>query len=152
MRKKINKMLKHIALNTEVFGASLVPVISVDNKQYFVLFKRKYGHFTGKYAPLGGHAKYGETGIQAATRESYEETNGHLIVLPEDVLHVALPGNWPTFFAITELCLNDFAENLNHEHTGCKLVEISENAVLWDEELSLLTRAQLYDFITRKAH
>ena len=152
MRKKLNKMLKHIAFNTEVFGASLVPIVSIDQTQYFVLFKRNYGHCKGKYAPLGGGAKHGETGIQAATRESYEETNGYLVVLSEDIVHVALPGNWPTYFAVTNGTINGMAMSLNHEHSCCKLVEMSENAVLWDEDLSLLTRAQLFDFIQRKGH
>jgi hypothetical protein len=150
MRKKISRMENHINAGKEVIGASLVPIVCIDDTEYFLLFKRNHGPGKGTYTSLGGCAEGSETGIQAATRKAYDLTSGYLVVLPEDVLHSTLPGNWPTYFVSATGILSSLSACLNHEYSDCKMVATSAKAIFSDHEVNDVTELQLYHYIQWK--
>lgn len=99
MRKKVTRMTNHIDVGNNVLGASLVPIVCIDDNEYFLLFKRHNGPGKGTYTCVGGCSEENETGIQTDIRKAYDVTAGYIVVLPEDVVLSAMPGNWPTYFA-----------------------------------------------------
>jgi 8-oxo-dGTP diphosphatase len=51
-----------------------VGVLISHNEQY-LLMKRKGAHGVGTWAPPGGHLEFGESVVECAKREAFEETN-----------------------------------------------------------------------------
>jgi len=60
-------------------AASVLPVITINGEEYVMLSRESRGKDRGQWDDFGGKANYGETPIQTAAREGYEELNSEFI-------------------------------------------------------------------------
>jgi len=60
--------------------------ILISHNEQYLLLKRKGAHGEETWAPPGGHLEFGESLIECAKREAYEETNVHI----KDILFLTI--------------------------------------------------------------
>jgi hypothetical protein len=140
-------MLCLITADKKVPGASLVTIGCIDNKEYFLLIRCNYGSGTGMYTAHGRFVAGSQTGFQVVTRKAYDDVYGYLVVLPQDVVCSAQPGNWPAYVVRATGLLSNFSACLNHEHLACKVVTTYAKAILYDHEVHDNTGLQPNDSI-----
>tara|TARA_Y100000591_G_C21837931_1_gene703729 strand:+ start:910 stop:1446 length:537 start_codon:yes stop_codon:yes gene_type:complete len=68
-------MFNSVILNYVILGAGIIPFSKINNELVFLLGK-DYAH--NKWSDFGGKGNKGETKLEVALREGYEETNGML--------------------------------------------------------------------------